>query len=823
MADTATTAPAGAPLEDGRFQCGTLRYTKAGLFGVFSWLLWGDLCFTLFESAGGPGILSTYLQQNFHVNNLQVFLLFTLIPNLIGTFMTPIISFKSDRTRTRWGRRIPYMALTAPFLCFFAAALGFSDDIINYFKSSLADNSWMSPLGAAMCVIGLLSIGFAFFNEFVGTVYWYLFADVVPQKFLGRFMALFRMVGFGAGLITGFVIGPNAISHMKIIHVGVAALYFLGFGLMCWRVKEGEYPPVTDVGARTTLMEKIKLYFRECFTHPIFVWFYLVTALSVLFRGLNPAGIFNLHLRQHVSTAPVAHAAGTNLTAATTDGSRLVSAGTDGKLIVWRHKDGRNLLPERTLREAGAPLLSVAVATNGLTVAAGTAGGDMEIWDADGAQARWTLAGHTGGVRAVSLSAGGALAASAADDGTVRLWDLPAGTCRAVLTGHAGPVHCLAFSSDGRRLASGGADGTIRLWDAAAGTALRTIERYPGPVYAVAFLPALEKRVVDRGNALARTWNSVAWYFGYLFSNESVYDEPADGLSRIAAADGWIAAGGSENTNDARNAKLRIWNLADGALVATANGHKKAITSILYKPDIRMLLTGSLDTTMRLWNPMALPATANDQAFKTLSGYTHAIQAVAGPACGLMAVNSSADGTLHVWDLDKGISLKKGSLSGVFFTVIGMILAYPLGALVDRLQAIRVILWMGFLGLPFAFLRYFFQVDYLTSFWIGLIHMPLSALSGAAHMPMQVTLLPRAKYGQFCSANALVKQFVIVAAGTPCAWLLDRLTDNTLLIDNFRYGFLFQGLSGVLSLAAMVMVYRHWKKLGGPKYVAPET
>ena len=48
---------------DEKFTVGTLFYSKAGLAMLFGWLLWGDFCFTLFETIGGPGILGLYLQS----------------------------------------------------------------------------------------------------------------------------------------------------------------------------------------------------------------------------------------------------------------------------------------------------------------------------------------------------------------------------------------------------------------------------------------------------------------------------------------------------------------------------------------------------------------------------------------------------------------------------------------------------------------------------------------------------------------------------------------------------------------------------------------
>ncbi len=175
---------AGASPEqiNGRYRCGSLTYTKFGLFMLFGWMIWGNICFNLFEGMGGPTILNLYLQDNFHVSNLTVSFLLFVIPMGIGTIMTPIISFKSDRTRTRWGRRIPYILFTAPFLSLFAIGVGCSDDIIRYCKDHFTASSPIGPFTAAILVIAFMTIGFSFFNEFVGTVYYYLLPDVMPRS-----------------------------------------------------------------------------------------------------------------------------------------------------------------------------------------------------------------------------------------------------------------------------------------------------------------------------------------------------------------------------------------------------------------------------------------------------------------------------------------------------------------------------------------------------------------------------------------------------------------------------------------------------------------
>ena len=67
---------------------------------------------------------------------------------------------------------------------------------INFF--SLLAIPFFIMTGQLLGAGGLASRIVDFANVFVGTIYWYLFNDVVPPQFLGRFWGLFRMVSTGA-------------------------------------------------------------------------------------------------------------------------------------------------------------------------------------------------------------------------------------------------------------------------------------------------------------------------------------------------------------------------------------------------------------------------------------------------------------------------------------------------------------------------------------------------------------------------------------------------------------------------------------------------
>ena len=265
------------------YRVGTLTYTRLGLITIFFWLLWGDLVWSLMEMVF-PFSMPLQLDR-LGVPSQWIGYMMGTAGAMINMTFVPVISFRSDRTRSRWGRRIPYLIVTMPFLCIFLAILGFSDRIGAWIRaSSLPAALGLSPVVMIVIVMGLLILLYDVFNVFVNSVYWYLFRDVVPSAFLGRFMATFRMVGTLANMIWGAFIYGRIETHTPMIYVSAALVYFAGFGLMCLMVKEGEYPPPSDVPPKSESWWKrtwasIRTYARECFSHPMFVLFYCSQAL----------------------------------------------------------------------------------------------------------------------------------------------------------------------------------------------------------------------------------------------------------------------------------------------------------------------------------------------------------------------------------------------------------------------------------------------------------------------------------------------------------------------------------------------------------------
>lgn len=220
-----------------------------------------------------PSVLPLKLRM-LDAPNWIIALIMTGIPGFLNATVCPAVSFLSDRHRSKLGRRIPFILYTIPFLCVFLALIGWAGPLA---KSLAASGLIGDPQMAALVMIGLFTIGFQFFNMFVASVYYYLFNDVVPKQFLGRFLAAFRVVGTLASSSFYFFVFPFAETHFTWIFTGASVLYGVVFLLMCRFVKEGEYPPPPTIESRSQsrAIAGVKTYFVECFSQRFYWLFYL--------------------------------------------------------------------------------------------------------------------------------------------------------------------------------------------------------------------------------------------------------------------------------------------------------------------------------------------------------------------------------------------------------------------------------------------------------------------------------------------------------------------------------------------------------------------
>jgi maltose/moltooligosaccharide transporter len=264
------------------YHVGTLSYTLWGLINVFFWLLLGDFTLTIMESVV-PTILPLTL-KDLNASNRVIGLQVGGVASIMNMIITPVVSYRSDRHRGSMGRRIPYLLWPTPFVAIFLIVVGFSNDIGTWVHGAIVSRIATASLTTVILVtIGVATIMFQYFNMFVASIYYYLFNDVVPEQFMGRFYGLFRFVGAGAGFIYNYWIFGFADDpfYRKWIYVAVGIVYLVTFMLMCWKVREGDYPP-PDVPKGAGVRIAVTTYIRECYSLPYYWWYFIGTALYVV-------------------------------------------------------------------------------------------------------------------------------------------------------------------------------------------------------------------------------------------------------------------------------------------------------------------------------------------------------------------------------------------------------------------------------------------------------------------------------------------------------------------------------------------------------------
>ena len=249
---------------------GTLVYTAGGLAVLFLWLMWGDFAYSMKDRA--TGTVAALMLKKFDVSDFLFGIIMISFPNFTNIFLCPIVSYRSDRHRGRFGRRIPYLLMTTPFIVAGLAGLGFTPPLARLIQEAVGAEHISYNL-TALLVFCFFWIILDFGTTLASAIFNALATDVVPTEFLGRFFAMFRAVSLGCAFLFNYFVMGYAETHALVIFLGLAALYGIGLFSICLKVKEGEYPPPEgESSGPPTVKGAVKTYFRECFSLPYYRW-----------------------------------------------------------------------------------------------------------------------------------------------------------------------------------------------------------------------------------------------------------------------------------------------------------------------------------------------------------------------------------------------------------------------------------------------------------------------------------------------------------------------------------------------------------------------
>jgi len=215
------------------------------------------------------------------------------------------------------------------------------------------------------------------------------------------------------------------------------------------------------------------------------------------------------------------------------------------RLFIWK-LGNRQLVHTISLDE---PVSSIAISAEGHTLALGSAGGGLQVFDTITGAVKFSMQAHPARIGLICFSPGGTMIATMGDDRSIKLWRASRGNLIQADDSFKDEIVSAEFTPDGTFLTCGTADGVIAQWKTT--TSLIFHKQFQGHASAI----------------------------------RSLAHSPDSSILATGLTDG----------------SIRVWQLANENLLHTLSGHGGQVTGLGFSPDGSLLLSAGTDSIIRLW------------------------------------------------------------------------------------------------------------------------------------------------------------------------------------------------------------------------------
>ena len=360
------------------------------------------------------------------------------------------------------------------------------------------------------------------------------------------------------------------------------------------------------------------------------------------------------------SAQTLAEAGPINATTFSPDGKRVLTGSRDGKARVWDLATGQVLMA----LEHGSVVYSVAYSPDGRTIATGgdQDDGEARLWDTESGALLKKFAAHAEPVLSVAFSRDGRQLLTASYDKTARLWDIESGAQLREFRGHSWWVWSAHFSPDNTQVVTASQDGTAIVWSVNSDSHSAPFTGHTGPIYSATFSPdgnfvascgedkrillwrpdqlrkfELSARVKEISGETPTLQTAFTPFVGHSSTVRSVRFSPNGAM---------LLSGSHDNT-------VKLWQVDNGQCVGTLRGHAGWIRSCDFSTDGKLVLSAGFDHQAKVWN------IDEYEEVRTLAGHSDVVLAANFSPDGKQVVTASRDRTARIWDADSGRELKR--------------------------------------------------------------------------------------------------------------------------------------------------------------------
>jgi WD40 repeat protein len=294
----------------------------------------------------------------------------------------------------------------------------------------------------------------------------------------------------------------------------------------------------------------------------------------------------------------------------------------------------------RILRGHTAPVLCLAHAPDGRTLASGDAGGGILLWDLGGEGVSHLDAFHPGAVLSLAWDPAGRQLATSQSDG-VYIRDLE----RRRWEGRAGglPGSCVfAFAADGKTLYwTTYLSDRIYSFEVGAGQPDQIFQGHEAGILSLACSPTEDCLVTGGGQP--GLGELLYWEPGRI---NGIHVEEPDGPPRQAIYSVTFSPDGRRIAEGGRDRRVSVWDVSNLRRQAVFAGHRGTVVAVCFTPDGRTLLSADDAGLICLWD------LATERQRAALDWGIGRLRCVTISPDGMTAAAGGADHSVLVWDLD---------------------------------------------------------------------------------------------------------------------------------------------------------------------------